>query len=212
MDYHQIVLIHRILVSLFLLHYVVKTYLLLSGKTESLTGYTAKTRIAEMVLSVGFLGTGIYLLIAGPAASMMMWIKLAFVFASIPLAIIGFKRGKKMLAILAVILLIGAYGLAEMNKAHYAKEDKKAIDTQAEAGDPVATGKAIYTAKCVACHGANGDAGLGGAKNLKTTQMTDDQQKDIIKNGKPNTGMSAFPGLTEDQLNGLVAYIKTLKQ
>jgi cytochrome c553 len=212
MEYHQIVVLHRIVVTLFLLHYIVKGYFLLSDKKETLTGYTAKTRIAEMIISVLFLGTGIYLVAAGPALSMLQYIKLVLVFASIPIAIIGFKRGKKPLAVIAILFLIAAYVLAEMNKAKYKKADRAAIDTTSVAADPVAVGRAIYTTDCVSCHGSGGDAGLAGAKNLKITQLTDDELKAIIKNGKPGTSMSAYPNLTDDQLNGLVAYIKTLKQ
>ena len=209
MDYHQIVVLHRVVVTLFLLHYVVKTYFLLSDKKETLAGYTAKTRIAEMILAVLFLATGIWLIAKGPSLPLIMWVKIGLVFASIPLAIVGFKRGNKALAILAVVFLIAAYGIAEMNKAKYAKEDKAPVDTSTAAG-PVAVGKDVYTVKCVACHGPGGDAGLAGAKNLKITQLSDDDQKQIIKNGK--NGMSGFPDLTDDQLSGLVAYIKTLKQ
>jgi mono/diheme cytochrome c family protein len=210
MEYQKIVLLHRIVVSLFLLHYVWKGYLLLSDKKDTLAGYTAKTRIAEMILAVLFLGTGIYLIAKGPALSVLMWVKIGLVFASIPLAIVGFKKVKKPLAVIAILFLLAAYGLAEMNKAKYAKADKAPIDTSQAKGDPQAIGQVVYIAKCTACHGGYGDAGLGGAKNLKITTLTDEQMKDIIKQGKG--GMSAFPDLTEEQLSGLVAYIKTLKQ
>ncbi|MCW3125525.1 MAG: c-type cytochrome [Bacteroidetes bacterium] len=209
MEYHKIVLIHRILVSLFLLHYVVKGYFLIADKKETLAGYTAKTKIAEMVLSALFLASGIYLVAAGPALSMLMYIKLALVFASIPLAIIGFKKGNKILAIIAILFLIAAYGLAEISAKHYKKEDKKPVDTSNITSGPVAVGQDIYKAKCLDCHGAKGDAGLAGAKNLRITQLTDDQIKDVIHNGRP--GMNPFPAIEEDQLNGLVAYIRTLK-
>lgn len=212
MEYHKIVLIHRIVVSLFLLHYLWKGFLLLSDKKETLAGYTAKTRIAEMILAVLFLGTGIYLIFEGPALSVLMWVKIVLVFASIPLAIIGFKKSKKPLAAAAIVLLLAAYGLAEMNKAKFIKADKAPIDTSKAGADPVAIGKEVYTAKCTACHGVKGDAGLAGAKNLMITTLTADQQKDIIKNGKAGTDMRAFAGLTDEQLNGLMAYIKTLKQ
>lgn len=209
MDYHKIVLIHRIVVSLFLLHYVVKGYFLIADKKETLTNYTAKTKIAEMILSLLFLATGIYLVATGPALSTLMYVKIALVLASIPIAIIGFKKGNKILAFIAVLFLVFAYGLAEVNKKKYAQMDKAPIDTTTVASDPVAVGKEIYVAKCVACHGEGGDAGLGGAKNLKITQLTDDQQKEIILHGKG--GMSAFPSLSENQVNGLIVYIKTLK-
>jgi mono/diheme cytochrome c family protein len=211
MDYHHIVVLHRVVVTLFLLHYLYKGFLLLTNRIDTLAGYIVKTRIAEMILSLLFLATGIYLVVAGPSLSVMMWVKIALVFASIPLAIIGFRRGKKPLAVIAILFLIAAYGLAEMSKAKYAKEDKAPVDTST-AADPVAIGKAVYTIKCVACHGDKGDAGLAGAKNLRVTQLTPGQQKDIIKNGKPGTGMSAFADLTDSQLDGLVAYINTLKQ
>lgn len=209
MDYHFVVVAHRVLVTAFLLHYVWKTFLLLSNKKDTLAAYTAKTRIAEMLVALLFMLSGFYMIYAGPSLSMTMWIKIAMVFASIPIAIIGFRRNIKPMAIVAVLLLIGAYGLAEMNKAKYKKEDKAPVDTTNVAGDPVAVGKEVYTAKCVACHGDAGDAQLGGAKNLKVTTLTDDQQKDIILHGK--SGMSAFP-LSDDQLNGVIAYLKTLKQ
>ena len=208
MDYHKIVILHRIVVSLFLLHYVVKGFLLLSNKNETLTGYTAKTKIAEMVLSVLFLATGIYLVVKSPPLSALMYTKLVLVFASIPLAVIGFKRSKKVLAVIAILFLIAAYGLAEMDKKRYAKMDKAPVDTSKVAGDPIAVGHEIYAAKCVTCHGPGGDLGLSGAKNLKVTQLTEDQQKEIIIHGKGS--MSAFP-LEEEQLNGVIAYINTLK-
>lgn len=211
MEYQKILLLHRIVVSLFLLHYLWKGFLLLSDKKETLAGYTAKTRIAEMILAVLFLATGIYFIFEGPALSVLMWVKIGLVFASIPLAIIGFKRSKKPLAVVAILFLIAAYGIAEMNKAQYKKADKAPVDTS-KAASPVEVGKEVYTAKCTACHGDKGDAGLAGAKNLRISTLTGDQQKDIIKNGKSGTGMSAFPDLTDEQLTGLVAYIKTLKQ
>ena len=206
MEYHQIVVLHRIAVTLFLLHYVVKGYFLLADKKETLAGYTAKTKIAEMILSVLFLATGIYLAFEGPALSSLQIIKFVLVFASIPLAIIGFKRGKKPLAIIAILFLIAAYGLAEMNKA---KNRKLTLETDSSiSADP----KIIYNENCVRCHGDHGDAMIGGAKNLKLTQLTDEQMKDIIKNGRPGTQMVGYKALTDDQLNGLVSYIETLKQ
>jgi len=209
MEYHKIVLLHRIVVSLFLLHYMVKGYFLISEKKETLAGYTAKTKIAEMILSVLFLGTGIWLVVAGPALSLLMYVKIALVFASIPLAIIGFKREKKPLAMLAILFLLLAYGLAEMNKA---QSKKLKVETNTTTADPAVAARTLYTDNCVSCHGAGGDAMIAGAKNLKTTQLTDDQLKDIISHGKPGTSMNGYSTLSDDQLNGLVAYIKTLKQ
>lgn len=200
MDYHLIVLLHRLLVTLFLLHYALKTFLLLGNKTERLAAYVSNTRIAEIIISFGFLVTGIYLAFAGPPISTLQIIKFVCVFSSIPLAIIGFKRNNKALASLAVVLIILAYGLAEMNKAA-----NKRVDTNASA-------EQIYKDKCSRCHGENGNAGFSNARNLQTTTLNEQQMKDIIRNGVPNTQMSGFPALTDEQVNGLVVYIKNLKK
>jgi len=196
--YLLIVLLHRIVVSIFLFHYIYKSFLLVSNKKETLANYTAKTRIAEMVVSFLFLFTGLYLVMYGPPLNSKQYIKFALVFASIPLAIVGFKKGNKILAVLAVLFLLGAYGLAESNKKHKGEGAVAAID-----------GKGIYAAKCVSCHGANGDEQIAGAKNLKFTTLTPEQQKAIIKGG--GNGMPSQPDLTDAQLNSLVSYIATLK-
>ena len=205
----SIILIHRILVSFFLFHYIWKAYLLLADKKDTLAAYTAKTRIAEMVVALCFFLTGFYMIYAGSAMTTLLWIKVAMVFASIPVAVIGFKRSNKPMAALAVLLLIGAYGLAEVNKKHLKESE---VDTSQVAGDAVAVGKTVYSEKCISCHGAAGEAYANGVKSLKLTQLSDEQLKNTIQNGVPGTGMVGFKAaLTDDQLNGLVSYIKTLK-
>lgn len=206
MDYAKIVLAHRIIVSLFLLHYVVKIILLLMNKDESLQGYTAKTKVVEMILSVLFLVSGIYLAVAGPAITTLQIVKLVFVFASIPIAVIGFKKKNKVLAVLSVVLLIMAYGFAEMAKKQRTKIAENPVIEQMSS---LEIGKQIYSQNCIACHGEKGDAQLAGAKNLRETTLTDVEQKDIIKNGKGT--MQAYQSLTDQQLDGIVTYIKTLK-
>ena len=204
---HNIVLAHRILVSLFLLQYMVKLILLLAGKSEELAKYTKATRVAEMIVSLGFLLTGGWLLIQMSDVSKFMIIKLVCVFASIPLAIIGFKKANKALAVLAVVLIFAAYGLAEMNVK--AMSGGK-VDTSA-AKDPLEAGKFIFQEKnCIGCHGADGKLAANGAKDLSVTTLTLDQQKALIKSGK--TPMPAYNDLTEEQLNELTAYIGTFRK
>src|SRR5947209_4536828 len=113
--YTTLLLTHRIIVTLFLMHYLLKLALMLFNKGETLATYTKATRILEMILSVGFLVTGGWMLVTGVGFNTMMIIKLACVFASIPLAVIGFRKGNKALATLAVFLILAAYGLAEMS-------------------------------------------------------------------------------------------------
>ena len=199
---HNIVLIHRILVSLFLLQYVIKLALLLAGKKEQLASYTKSTRIIEILVSVGFLVTGIYLLIYLPVVTVLMIVKIICVFAAIPIAVVGFKKGNKALAALAVVLILAAYGLAEVNKKH--QGDVK-VDTSS-VSDPLEKGKIVYqNAGCMGCHGADGKLGLSGAKDLSITTLTIDEQKAVIKNGK--SPMPGYKDLTDEQLADLTAYI-----
>jgi len=79
-------------------------------------------------------------------------------------------------------------------------------------------GAALYKSKCVVCHDADG-SGTGamgkqlGATDLRSTAVqgkTDAQLTDGITNGV-GTKMPAYKGkLTDDQIKGLVGYIRSL--
>ncbi len=199
---------HKLFVLLFLLHYVVKLVLLILNRNELLAKYSKITKVPEMILSFGFLATGIGMLVGGAALSTLLTVKVICVVASIPLAIIGFKKGNKILAFVAVFLIVMSYGLAEMNKKAKtgAKVDTSAIE------DPIIAGKLIYTNKCAQCHGQIGNGGISGAKDLSLSKLTDTEQRLFIRSGK-----NAMPGFKEDvltdaDLNAVVQYVATLKQ
>ena len=80
-------------------------------------------------------------------------------------------------------------------------------------------GEALYKAKCVACHGADGkgETAVGKANKIRdlgsadVQAQTDDVIAAIISNGKskmPAYGKSLKP----EQIKDLVAYIRTLKK
>jgi len=80
-------------------------------------------------------------------------------------------------------------------------------------------GEALYKAKCVACHGADGkgETAVGKANNIRdlgsadVQAQTDDVIAGIIGSGKgkmPAYGKSLKP----DQIKDLVAYIRSLKK
>ena len=190
--------VHLVSVILFLLHYLIKTGMLL-GNSKSLTGYTKATRIIEMIISVVFLGTGGYMLIQMPEINNLMIIKLCMVFASIPIAIVGFKKGKKVLAVLALLLIIGAYGMAEMSKKRGGKETAS-VD-----------GKEVFTTNCAKCHGADGKAMLMGAPDLTVSLMDINAATVIIEEGKGL--MTPYKGvLTPEQIQAVAKYVGTLKK
>jgi len=140
-------------------------------------------------------------------------LKLIIVAITIPLAVIAFKRYNKLLAVLVVVLLISAYGLAEMYKASFGKKEEVSgiITATSDANYSITEhGKALFNAQCVVCHGEDGKANLAGAKDLTISVKTDEEIAELIKNGK-----NAMPGMAkiynEEEINALIKYVTTLR-
>lgn len=88
----------------------------------------------------------------------------------------------------------------------------------------IETGKNLFEKNCIACHGFNGDA-IGPDLSGVTQEMSPEWLKNFIKNptaiiesGDPRakalqekykTYMMAFPGLSDDELNAILAYMNT---
>jgi len=203
---------HYVVVTLFLLIYLIKTYLLLSNNTVQLERFTKTTRVPEMIISFLFLATGIYLLIPliriGEVNALLI-IKIVAVFASIPLAVVGFKKRNKGLALVSFLLIVAAFGLAE------ASHGKRVHPTAPEETGPVGLtndGQKIYSDNCSKCHGENGKLGVLGATNLSASTLDVASQTQIVKNGKNGT-MPAFNSqLTDQQIDAVVGYVQTLKK
>lgn len=204
--YSQIFLIHKVSVFLFLLIYLIKTVLLLINKNELLSTIVKIVKVPEMIISFTFLATGIYLAINNPMLGTIFWIKLVCVFAAIPLAVIGFKKGNKLLATLSFILIVGSYGLAEIQKSSLKRAFKKDPIVE-NSENTILTGLTIYQKQCMVCHGENGDAGLAGAANLKICILSETDKYEIIVKGKGS--MPKFSHLSENQIKSVIAYIKT---
>lgn len=192
---------HYLVVSLFLLLYVVKTVLLLSNKTDLLKTFSKKTRLFEIIISFLFLLTGIYLMTQIPYGGKydyMLWIKLVMIFSSIPIAVIGFRRNNKTLAALSLLMITGSFGLGEVY--HKKKGIAKDLDTTIAAND----GKALYEANCTLCHGADGKLGMSGAKDLTASVMDLGAIKEIIIHGK---GAMPAAQVNEEQATAIAAYV-----
>ena len=198
--------LHKTAVLLFLVIYLLKLVGLLFG-VKSLQDLFARKalRIGEMVISTLFLFTGIYLMVNLPAEqrTTLLWIKVALVLTSIPIAVVGFKRQNKLLATLSVLMVVASYGLAEVYKKNPSVGEGLADKTN---------GAEVYaTANCVTCHGADGALGMSGAKNLAVTTLSDAELENVIANGK-----GAMPVYKEklkpEQIKALVAHIRTLKK
>lgn len=193
---------HTLVVSLFLLIYLVKTILLVSGKNDQLQSFSKKIRIPEIVVSVLFFATGIYLTVMTGNSGTWLWVKLAAVLISIPLAVIGFKRFNKNLALLSLILLIYAYGISETKSPFFKKENTTVASVD---------GKLIYESKCISCHGADGKLGMSGSKDLSLSQLKPEEKINLITNGK-NAMMAYKNDLNEGQIKAVAEYTETFKK
>lgn len=195
---------HLLVVILFLLIYLIKTILLLTNNNEKLAAFTKKIKVPEMIISTLFLVTGIYMLTQLPEIKTLLIVKIIMVFISIPLAIVGFKKNNKALAFLSLLLIIGAYGMAEMSK----KQKSKALESLSETS---IDGKEIFDISCSPCHGDDGKLGLMAAPDLSITHFDLAASIEIIKSGKG--AMTPFDGsLNDNQINAVAKYIETLKK
>ena len=198
---YQIILkTHYIVVTLFFLIYLIKTILLLTSKNEVLTSFSKKVKVPEMIISFLFLATGIYLMTQVEIKPMLI-IKITIVLLSIPLAIVGYKKSNKALAVFAFILITAAFGIGEMLK----KGSKAVVTENAVNIDGTINGQELYTTNCITCHGADGKLKMAGAFDLSVTQLSNDSISSIIMNGR-NT-MAPINGLTAEQAQAISKYI-----
>ena len=202
---------HLLSVILFLVIYLVKTFLLLSNKKEGLAKFTKMVKVPEMIISVLFLGTGVYLLLQFGLTKLLV-IKIGVVLLAIPTAIVGFKKSNKIVALISFIMIVAAYGLGEMNKRKIDKQyvDPKLADVSNPGYDKTKHGEAVFTAYCQRCHGIGGTNGPGGL--VLTVTTTDHATKlDRVING--TNLMAGFKDvLNPQEIDAVVAYVETLKK
>ncbi len=74
----------------------------------------------------------------------------------------------------------------------------------------LSTGKELFESSCSSCHGLDASGGL--APNIQRIPATlgDEATAKIVKGGVPGTGMPAFAGFTDAQINQIVAHLRTL--
>jgi cytochrome c6 len=76
-----------------------------------------------------------------------------------------------------------------------------------------AQSEALYKSKCAMCHGADGKKAAG--HDLSSAEVQKESDADlaaVITNGKPPKMPKYADKLKPEEIKGLVAYIRTLKQ
>jgi len=73
-------------------------------------------------------------------------------------------------------------------------------------------GALLYYQKCAVCHGEEGSGGVGVPLNLPDflAVASDDYFRSTLRNGRPGRVMPAFPRLMDDEIDALVAYLRSL--
>lgn len=213
--------LHITVVTLFLVLYAIKTVLLLMNKTEQLDKLRAKTKIVDMVLGTLMLITGGYLLTVVPQIQSYHYVKILVALASIPVGIIAFKKGNKVLASILLVLFVYVFGVAETKSLTFSKPEIKIPETtdstaatdilNQNADTALKNGQAIYNVACAACHGQDGKLGVGGAKDLTASILSHAEKVDMITNGKGL--MTPFKAqLSEQEIEAVASYVDSMKQ
>ena len=200
MDFQTIKLTHVIIVNIFILIYLIKTTLLVANKTTSLLKVSKIFKVPEMIVSTLFLITGVWMIVLMGTLQTILIIKIILVLASIPIAVVAFKKQKKALGILSFLLIIAAYGMAEMSKKPKVCATPAGVEVN---------GKELYHNNCQNCHGPKGDLGNNDAKDLSQSIMDHNTALLLLNNGKNK--MISYNSLTDAEKNAVLSYIETLR-
>src|SRR3954471_5357327 len=93
------------------------------------------------------------------------------------------------------------------------KARPKSSTPQSYTADQIREGEVRFGSQCGFCHGKDAAGGETGPDLTRAEVVAQDSRGDklapVIREGRPNNGMPAFPGLTQGELNAIVAYVHT---
>jgi cbb3-type cytochrome c oxidase subunit III len=85
-----------------------------------------------------------------------------------------------------------------------------AAEVSVRGGDPV-MGRSLFRGNCAACHGLEGEGGIGTRLNSADFLglASDEFLTHTVIEGRPGTGMPAWTNLTSDDVSDVLAYVRT---
>jgi len=93
------------------------------------------------------------------------------------------------------------------------KPRPKSATSQNYSAEQIREGEVRFGSQCGFCHGKDAAGGESGPDLTRAELVAQDSQGDklapVIRAGRPNTGMPAFPDLTPVELNAMIAFLHT---
>src|SRR3954462_11841984 len=93
------------------------------------------------------------------------------------------------------------------------KPRPKSATSQNYTADQVREGEVRFGSQCGFCHGKDAAGGETGPDLTRAELVAQDSRGDklapVIRAGRPNTGMPAFPDLPQSEVNAIVAFLHT---
>jgi mono/diheme cytochrome c family protein len=219
---------HVLVVILFLVLFVSKALLLYLNKHEVLDKARQYTKALDAIFGTLILVSGFYLLYLYNGFPYWLIVKVALIFAAIPLGIVGLKRHSKLMTSAALLIFLYVYGVAETKSltmsSHTLKENKtseylkkddlsknpeKDLLTSLNEAQ-LANAKAIYLKACAPCHTTKDNKPVDSV-NLSISNLSLNERINVIEQGR-----GLMPGftnqLTEQEIEALAAYTMTFKK
>jgi cytochrome c553 len=168
--FRNLLYLHIVVVTLYLLFFLIKVVILLFTKQETTINFRKRTMWFEMILSVLFLVTGLYLAFTSGEVreGNRFFGKVILIIAVVPIGIVALRKLNKALAIFALLILVYIYGISETHSLTF-KKNYDIASYDANTINPavkIAYGRQVYQTTCVSCHGSDGTLGLSGASDI----------------------------------------------
>lgn len=120
------------------------------------------------------------------------------------------KTLAKLIPALAITFALSACSIAEEVK--HIEEVQKAEMRQQTARSENLTGEQVFIRSCNSCH-PGGQAGIGPSlAELNTSMPDDDKLKALIRAGRGNMPPQSKTTINDQELNNLVAYLRSLNK
>jgi mono/diheme cytochrome c family protein len=116
--------------------------------------------------------------------------------------------------ITAITMLSSKSAFAQEATFRNAPGSAKAKNPYAGNASAVAAGKDVYAKTCMQCHG-NNRQGMGPAPALDSPHVVSANPGELfwfITNGKPSSGMPAWPNLTKQQRWQVVTFLQSYRK